>query len=101
MKWQNELTEILKIKYPIIQAPMLGVTSPEMVAAISNQGGLGSLPVGGLAPEKTIELIQKTKALTDSPFAVNLFTNPLPKKQDKLLFETMQNLLEKICIDNS
>src|SRR5215210_1505392 len=100
MKWENEFTQALRLKYPIVQAPMLGVTTPEMVAVISNLGGLGSLPVGGLSPEKTIELIRKTKTLTQSPFAVNLFTNPLPKKPNKLLFESMQNLLEKFCIEN-
>ena len=100
MKWENELTQALRIKYPIVQAPMLGITTPEMIAAIANQGGLGSLPAGGLPPEKTIELIQKTKALTQAPFAVNLFTNPLPEKPNKLVFESMQDLLEKICIEN-
>lgn len=77
MIWQNKLTKLLDIQYPIIQAPMLGVTTPEMVAAVSNSGGLGSLPVGGLSPEITRERIQKTKALTNKPFAVNLFVNAL------------------------
>lgn len=99
MKWQNHLTRTLKINYPIVQAPMLGVTTPEMVAEISNQGGLGSLPVGGLSPDKSIDLIRKTKALTNSPFAVNLFANFIPKP-DKQEFETMQNLLENICFQN-
>ena len=63
---------------------MLGVTTPEMVAAIFNQGAIGSLPVGGgLSPEKTIELIAKTRTLTNYPFAVNFFTNPLPEKPNK------------------
>lgn len=100
MKWDNELTKALGLKYPIIQAPMLGVTTPGMVAAISNQGGLGSLPVGGLSPEKTIELIKKTKALTQSPFAVNLFSNELPRKPSKVIFDSMQDFLNKICIEN-
>ncbi|MEP6949666.1 MAG: nitronate monooxygenase [Ginsengibacter sp.] len=100
MKWENEVTRTLKIKYPIVQAPMLGVTTPEMVAAISNQGGLGSLPVGGLSPEKTKDLIQKTKALTASPFAVNLFANRLPKNPDKIKFDLMQDLLVQICRNN-
>src|SRR5215210_5625946 len=100
MKWENEFTQALRLKYPIVQAPMLGVTTPEMVAAISNVGGLGSLPVGGLSPEKTLELIRKTKALTQSPFAVNLFTNPISNKLNQLLFESMQNHLEKFCCEN-
>ena len=73
MNWTNAFTTRLKIDYPIIQAPMLGVTTPEMVAAVSNEGGLGSLPVGGLSPEDTLALIRKTKSLTTAPFAVNLF----------------------------
>ena len=78
MNWNNELTQLLKIKYPFVQAPMLGITTPEMVAAVSNEGGLGSLPVGLLSPEKTRELIVKTKTLTDKPFAVNLFAHDIP-----------------------
>ncbi|MEO8765295.1 MAG: nitronate monooxygenase family protein [Ginsengibacter sp.] len=100
MEWNNELTKVLKIKYPIIQAPMLGVTTPEMVAAISNQGGLGSLPVGGLSPEKTVALIRKTKALTAAPFAVNLFTNSLPLVPPHENYDLMQDLLQKVAMEN-
>ena len=78
MNWKNIVTDNLKVRYPIIQAPMLGVSTPEMAAAVSNEGGLGSLPVGGLSREATRQLILKTKALTDKPFAVNLFTYNIP-----------------------
>jgi nitronate monooxygenase len=78
MVWKNTLTDILQVEYPIIQAPMLGVTTPEMVAAVCNAGGLGSLPVGGLSPEATQQLILQTKSLTNKPFAVNLFANEIP-----------------------
>src|SRR4051794_19673761 len=74
----NIVTEKLKIEYPIIQAPMLGVSTPEMAAIVSNHGGLGSLPVGGLSPEATQQLIRKTKSLTDKPFSVNLFAHAVP-----------------------
>lgn len=98
MEWKNDLTALLKIDYPIVQAPMLGVTTPEMVAAIANEGGLGSLPVGGLSPEKTAALIRETKALTDKPFAVNLFTNN-NVAPDIAQTDAMQDLLEKLCAD--
>ena len=52
IKWKIELAKTLRLKYSIVQAPMPGVITPEIVAVISNQGGLGSLPVGGLPPEK-------------------------------------------------
>jgi len=68
MNWQNGLTQLLGITYPIIQAPMLGVTTPEMVAAVSNLGGLGSLPVGGLSPEKTLALIKKNQVTDPATF---------------------------------
>lgn len=99
MEWQNNLTALLNIKYPIVQAPMLGVTSPEMVAAISNSGGLGSLPVGGLSPEKTLELIQKTKALTSNPFAVNLFAHHI-SAVDHNQANNMLDFLEQLGKDN-
>ncbi|MFD1820740.1 nitronate monooxygenase [Pseudarcicella hirudinis] len=99
MKINNELTRLLKIAYPVIQAPMLGATTPEMVAKISNLGGLGSLPVGGLSPAKTAELIRKTKTLTNQPFAVNLFANSFPQP-DVEQFDRMQVFLEKYCADN-
>lgn len=44
MNWPNELSGILNVPYPVIHAPMPGVTTPEMVAAASNAGGLGSIP---------------------------------------------------------
>ncbi|KAF2078354.1 hypothetical protein CYY_000338 [Polysphondylium violaceum] len=73
------LRKLLNVKYPIIQAPMLGVTSPEMVAAATHSGILGSLPIGGVAVDKANLLIEKTKTLTaNKPFAVNLFAHSLP-----------------------
>ena len=75
MKWpETSLTEKLGINYPIIQAPMAGgVTTPELVAAVSNAGGLGSLGAGYMEPEEIRRAIRQIRALTDKPFAVNLF----------------------------
>ena len=95
MNWNNKLTQLLGIKYPLVQAPMLGVSTPEMVAAVSNEGGLGSLPVGLLSPEKTRELIRKTKMLTDKPFVVNLFAHEIPAIDLKEA-EILQNKLGTI-----
>lgn len=91
MNKKNEITKKLKIDYPVIQAPMLGVTTPEMVAEISNNGGLGSLAVGGLSPDATLELIYKTKKLTNKPFAVNLFAHDIPDYNEDL--EPMRHFL--------
>lgn len=79
MVWQNELTELFDVKYPIIQAPMFGVTTPEMVAAASNCNCLGSLPIADLDAENSLKRIYKTKKLTNKPFVVNIFANDIPE----------------------
>lgn len=96
MQWQNELTHLLQVTYPIIQAPMLGVTTPHMVATVSNAGALGSLPIGGLAPDKARELIQAVKKLTSQPFTVNLFAHEIPAEIDWLAAQRMQAFLRQI-----
>ncbi|MEZ5007648.1 MAG: nitronate monooxygenase [Chitinophagales bacterium] len=96
MNWDNTLTRLLQIKFPIIQAPMLSVTSPQMVGAAANFGVLGSLPLGGLPPEKCKELIQQTRQLTNQPFAVNLFAHSLPETNTNEISK-MQQLLEQIA----
>lgn len=69
-----KLTERLGIQFPIIQAPMAGgATTPELVAAISNAGGLGSLAAGYMTPIEIKQAIKKIRELTNKPFAVNLF----------------------------
>lgn len=96
MIWKDTVTDRLKLDYPVIQAPMLGVSTPEMAAAVSNEGGGGSLPVGGLSPELTRQLIRKTKSLTDKPFAVNLFAHEVPAYTDDKM-EPMRQLLLQLA----
>jgi nitronate monooxygenase len=65
----------LGIELPIIQAPMAGVSSPEMAAVVSNAGGLGSIAVGSIDAQSTREMIAAVRARTDRPFDVNVFCN--------------------------
>ena len=70
----NELLKRLSIQHPIIQGPMGGGPStPELVAAVSNAGGLGSLGAAYLTPDQITESIQRIRSLTEKPFQVNLF----------------------------
>lgn len=78
MQWKNKVTQILKVQYPLIQAPMFGVSTPEMVAGANAAGCLGSLPLADLSAEKSIEVIRATKQLTIKPFAVNIFAHTIP-----------------------
>jgi len=80
----NNILKILQVSNAFIQAPMLGITSPAMVSAISNTGGLGSLPVGGLSAEHTRNLIRETKKLTNCVINVNTFAYELPEISDSL-----------------
>lgn len=63
----------LGIKYPIIQAGMAGNTTPELVAHVSESGGLGTIGAGYFGLERLEEEIDAVKKLTSQPFAVNLF----------------------------
>ena len=67
------LLENLGIKHPIFLAPMAGVSTAELAAEVSNQGGLGSLGLGASSIEAARQQILKTQELTDCPFQVNFF----------------------------
>ena len=69
----TKLTELLGIKYPIIQGGMAGISEANLVSAVSNAGGLGTIG-SGLMPATWLEKeIEKTKEKTKKIFAVNLF----------------------------
>ncbi|TMF97463.1 MAG: nitronate monooxygenase, partial [Chloroflexi bacterium] len=79
----------LGIEYPVFLAGMGGVSLSRLVAAVSNAGGLGIMGAATLGPEQLREEIQKTRDLTDKPFAVDLLA-PLPDRirpQMEVLFE--------------
>lgn len=84
MKWANDITRILNIEYPIIQAPMFGVTTPEMVAAALSANCLGSLALADLSADKCVEAIRATKKLSSKTFAVNIFVHQIPEVTDTL-----------------
>lgn len=69
---KNRITSLFKIEYPIIQAGMIWCSGWELASAVSNAGGLGIIGSGSMYPEVLDEHIQKCKAATDKPFAVNL-----------------------------
>lgn len=69
---QNRITELFGIQYPIIQAGMIWCSGWELASAVSNAGGLGIIGAGSMYPDILRTQIQKCKAATDKPFAVNL-----------------------------
>jgi len=68
------LTVLDGLSVPVVQAPMAGGPStPELAAAVNRGGGLGFVAAGYLTPERLREQLQRTAALTDRPYGVNLF----------------------------
>lgn len=81
MPSSRSLTALLGIDHPIIQAPMAGVSTPKLAAAVSNAGGLGSLGIGASTADQARQAIEQTRALTARPFNVNVFCHA-PAKRD-------------------
>ncbi|MCP4553219.1 MAG: nitronate monooxygenase [Bacteroidetes bacterium] len=68
----NKISELFKIKYPIIQGGMIWCSGWELASAVSNSGGLGLIGSGSMYPDVLREHIQKCKKATNKPFGVNL-----------------------------
>jgi nitronate monooxygenase len=77
----QDLLSILDIRHPIIQAPMAGISTPQLAAAVSEAGGLGSIAVGAGTPEAARAAIAAVRERTARPFNVNVFTHA-PAKAD-------------------
>lgn len=72
VNWQTRVTELLAIKYPIIQGGLAYLAYSELAAAVSNAGGLGQITAMSLeSPAKLRDEIRKVKELTNKPFGVN------------------------------
>lgn len=72
---RQDLLSKLDIRYPIIQAPMAGVSTPALAAAVSEAGALGSIAVGTVTPEQAKAAIAALRQRTGRPFNVNVFTH--------------------------
>ena len=68
----NKITNLFKIKYPIVQAGMIWCSGWELASAAANAGCLGLIGSGSMYPEILREHIKKCKAVTDKPFGVNV-----------------------------
>lgn len=64
-------TDVLGCRIPLILAPIAHLASTELIAAVSNAGGLGTFPLHGLRPHQTNEQLGQIRALTDGPLMVS------------------------------
>jgi len=92
--FQTRITQLFGIKYPIIQGAMMWLSRAEMVAAVSNAGGLGIMASLTFPTAQELrEEIRKTKSLTDKPFAVNITL--LPTIRPRSLEEYIEAAIEE------
>jgi nitronate monooxygenase len=88
MSWsETRVSELLGIRYPLIQAPMARISTPEVAATVSAAGGLGSIAGAALDPDALRAAIAAVRAQTEAPFAVNLFApqdSPSPAGVDEM-----------------
>lgn len=80
---KTKLTELLNIKYPIIQGAMAWVSDAYLASAVSNAGGTGVIATGGREVSWVKEQIDLAKSLTDKPFGVNIVL--MDKNKDEII----------------
>ena len=74
----NVLCRLLGIEQPIVQAPMAGAQLGDLAVAVSEAGGLGSLPCAMLSPDAVATELQAIRSRTDRPVNVNFFSHTPP-----------------------
>lgn len=79
MKLPTELMQKLGIQQPVILGPMMGVGTPEMVAAVTNSGGLGSFAASALNGDGIRATVSSIRERTQGPFNINLFVQETPR----------------------
>ncbi|MHC0035378.1 NAD(P)H-dependent flavin oxidoreductase [Pseudoneobacillus sp. C159] len=103
--FSNAMTEHLQINYPIIQAPMAGgITTPELVAAVSNSGGLGMIGAGYMISNQIRESIKEIRRLTSNPFGINLFVpNEFSFSDDQIILSKkyLQTIREQLNLQQN
>jgi nitronate monooxygenase len=98
------LEDLFGIELPIIQAPMAGVQTSALAIAVSNAGGLGSLPCAMLGAEQMRAELTAIKAGTDRPFNVNFFchTPPVPNAEREAAWrKTLEPYYRELGLDQN
>lgn len=98
------LEDLLGIELPVIQAPMAGVQDSALAIAVSNAGGLGSLPCAMLGAEQMRAELTAIKAGTDRPFNVNFFchTPPVPNAEREAAWrKTLEPYYRELGLDQN
>jgi nitronate monooxygenase len=80
----RRLLDLLKIDHPIIQAPMPGHMGADMVVAVAEAGGLGSVPSARSTPKQLAEGVDKIRSRTRKPINLNFWSHALPRRDEAI-----------------
>jgi enoyl-[acyl-carrier protein] reductase II len=94
------LCDLLDIQFPIIQAPIAPYTSAELVAAVSNAGGLGSIGTAFRSLDDVKKQVQQTRKLTKHPFAINFTINTFNEDVFKFALEGVKPKIISCALGN-
>ena len=86
------LLDRLGIQLPILQAPMAGVSSPAMAAAVTAKGGLGAIAVGAMNADQAREAIDTFNRLSTGPVNINVFVHRTPVADVRIAAKWLQRL---------
>lgn len=75
---KTRVTELLGIDYPILQAPMAGVSTPALAASVSNAGALGAIGLGAAGADGARAMMREVRAQTNKPYHANFFAHKDP-----------------------
>jgi len=78
--YPRPITELFEIELPIIQAPMLGIVTAEMIIGVAEAGGLGSLPASHLGAEEALNIFSEIRRRTSKPINVNFLCHESPAR---------------------
>jgi nitronate monooxygenase len=90
---QTKITGLFGIKYPILLGPMGGgFSTPQLLAAVSNAGGLGSLGAYTLTPEQILETDKAIKEQTNKPYNINLWVSDIDERLTNYPAESLEKV---------
>lgn len=94
----TSFTRLFNVTKPIILGPMAGASTPALVAAVCNAGGVGSLAAARLQADDMRRQVAEIRRLTDKPFAINLFIPPTnPEPVNESYREDVRHILHRLA----
>jgi nitronate monooxygenase len=96
----NALRRLLGTEVPLLQAPMAGVSTPALAAAVSRAGGLGAIAVGALSASAADTAIREASQAGAAPLNVNVFTHTRPRRdatREAAWLQTLNPLFERFA----